>query len=99
MSLIFVSGVKSGDYNSSLNGENSGHRMLTKLLPGLEDPSVIVMGNAPYHCIFLEKPPTHSWIEDEIITWLQEKGNLFKKGFFKDELLNFAIVNTSSSKR
>jgi hypothetical protein len=82
-----------------MNGENFEHWMLTQLLPNLEEPLIIVMDNAPYHSILLEKPPTQSWRKDEIIAWLQQKGILFAEGSFKAELLNLAIANTSSRKR
>jgi hypothetical protein len=72
--------------------------MPTQLLPNLEGPSVIVMGNPPYHNVLLEKPPTQSWRKDKIITWMQEKGIPFTKGSFKAELLNRATANTSSRK-
>jgi hypothetical protein len=98
-SLIFVAGTKSGDYHDSMNGENFEHWMSTQLLPNLEEPSIIVMDNASYHNVLVEKPPTQSWRKDEIIAWLQEKRIPFAEGLFKAELLNLAIANTSSKKR
>jgi hypothetical protein len=82
-----------------MNGENVEHWMSTQLLPNLEEPSVIVMDNASYHNVHVEKSPTQSWRKDEIIAWLQEKGIPFAEGLFKAESLNLAIVNTSSKKR
>jgi hypothetical protein len=73
--------------------------MLTQLLQNSKEPSVIVMDNAPYHSILLEKPPTQSWRKDEIIAWLQQKGIPFAEGSFKAELLNLTITNTSSNNR
>jgi hypothetical protein len=98
-SLIFVAGTKSGDYHDSMNGENFEHWMSTQLLPNLEEPSVIMLDNASYHNVLVEKPPTQSWRKDEIIAWLQEKGIPFAEGLFKTELLNLAIANTSSEMR
>jgi hypothetical protein len=98
-SLIFVAGKKSGDYHDLMNGENFEHWMSTQLLPNLEEPSVIVMDNASYHNVHIEKPPTQSWRKDEIIAWLQEKGIHFAEGSFKAELLNRAIANMSSENR
>jgi hypothetical protein len=46
-SLIFISGTKSGNYNDLMNGENFEQWMMSQLLPNLEEPSVIVMDNAP----------------------------------------------------
>jgi transposase len=73
-----------------MNGENFAHWMLSQLLPNLEEPSVIVLDNAPYHSI--------SWRKDEIIAWLQQKGIPFAEGYFKAELLNLTITNTFSIK-
>jgi hypothetical protein len=98
-SLIFVAGTKSGDYHDSMNEKNFEHWMSTQLVPNLEEPSVIVMDNASYHSVLIEKPPTQSRRKDEIIAWLQEKVIPFVEGSFKAELLNLAIANMSSKKR
>jgi ABC-type Zn2+ transport system substrate-binding protein/surface adhesin len=82
-----------------MNGENFEHWMSTQLLPNLEEPSVIVMNNASYHNVHIEKPPIQSWRKDEIIAWLQEKLIHFAEGSFKAELLNLNIANMSSKKR
>jgi hypothetical protein len=95
----FVSGMKSEDYHNLINGENIEHCMVIQLLPNLEEPSFIVMNNAPYHSVLLEKPPTWSWRKDKIIVWLQEKVIPFAEGSFKAKLLNPATANTSSRKR
>jgi hypothetical protein len=57
-SLISVQVRSPGNYHDFINGENFEHWMLTQLLPNLEEPSVIIMDNAPYHSVLLEKPPT-----------------------------------------
>jgi hypothetical protein len=81
-----------------MNGENFEHLMLTQLLTKLEEPSLTLKDNAPYHSVLLEKPPTQSCCMDDIIAWLQEKGILFTKKSFRVELMNLAAANTSSSK-
>jgi hypothetical protein len=83
MSLIFVSGTKSGYYHNLLNEENVEHWMFTQLLPNLEEPSVIVMDSVPYHSVLLEEPPTHSWRKNEITARLQEEEIPFAKGTFQ----------------
>jgi transposase len=60
MSLIFVSSMKLGDYRDSMNGDNFEHWMLNQLFPNLKEPSVIIMDNARYHNVLLEKLPTQS---------------------------------------
>jgi hypothetical protein len=82
-----------------MNGENFEHWMLTQLLSNLEEPSVIIMDNAPYQCVLLAKSPTQSSRKDEIIAWLQQKGIPFTEGYFKAKLLNLATANTASRKR
>jgi hypothetical protein len=97
--LMMMKMTKLGDYHDLMNGENFEHWMLTQLLPNLEEPSTILMDNAPYHSILLEKPATQNRRKDEIIAWLQQKGIPFAEGSFKAELLNLAITNTCSRKR
>jgi hypothetical protein len=82
-----------------MNGESFEHWILTQLIPNLEEPSVIMMDNAPYHSVLLEKPPMQSWRKDEIIPWLQDKAIPFTERSFKSELLNLATASTSSRKR
>jgi hypothetical protein len=72
--------------------------MSTQLLPNLEEISVIVSDNAPYHNVLVEKPPTQNWRKDDIIAWLLEKGIPFPEVSFKAELLNLPTANTSSKK-
>jgi hypothetical protein len=91
-SLIIVSGTKSGDYHDTMNGENFEHWVLTQLLPNLEEPSLVIMDNASYHSVLLNKPPTQSWRKDHIIAWLQEDS-------FKAKLLNLANAYKSPRKR
>jgi hypothetical protein len=69
-SLISASSTKSGDYHDAMNGENSEHWLLTQLLPNLEEPLLVIMDNASYHSVLLDKPPTQSWIKDQVIAWL-----------------------------
>lgn len=40
------------------------------LLPNIQKNSVIVMDNAPYHSVLLEKTPTDAWRKAEIYNWL-----------------------------
>lgn len=49
--IVFSSGTNSGDYHGSMNGELFEKWLLEQLLPRLEEPSVIVLDNAPYHSV------------------------------------------------
>ncbi|KAJ8913779.1 hypothetical protein NQ315_002685 [Exocentrus adspersus] len=57
-SLVFSSTSKSADYHDSMNREMFEKWMTEKLLPNLEEPSLIIMDNAPYHSALAEKLPT-----------------------------------------
>ena len=70
--LIFKSGLKSGDYHSSMNSQNYFKWLKMEVSPKLEMPSVIVMDNAKYH-VELDKKlntTTRSYIRD----WLTRHG-------------------------
>jgi transposase len=57
------------------------------VLPKLDRNSVIVMDNAPYHSVKLEKVPTMAWRKDSIIEWLDEKHIPHRNDLLKIELL------------
>jgi hypothetical protein len=90
-SLIFVSGTNSGDYHEAMNGENCEHWVLTRLLPNLQGPSLIMMD--------MHNTTASFWRKDQIIAWLQEKRIPTPKGSFKAELLNLANAYKSPRKR
>lgn len=92
----FVSGMKSEDYHNLINGENIEHCMVIQLLPNLEEPSLIVMSNASYQGVLLDKPLTQIRRKYEIFYSLQWKGISSAEGSLKAELLNLATANTSS---
>ncbi|XP_064122696.1 uncharacterized protein LOC135226945 [Macrobrachium nipponense] len=46
----------------------------SQLLPNIPPESVLVMDNAPYHSVKLDKPPTSRNTNREIISWLDSKG-------------------------
>ncbi|XP_051171071.1 uncharacterized protein LOC127287955 [Leptopilina boulardi] len=50
--------------------------------------TVIVMDNAPYHSVKIEKLPNMQWKKNDIRNWLLEKGVTFKEWMLKPMLLN-----------
>lgn len=58
------------------------------VIPFLKDNSVIVMDNAPYHSVKLEKCPTLAWKKAEIESWLEEKGETFQRPINKVRLMD-----------
>lgn len=67
-----------------------------KMLPQLQENSVIVLDNAPYHSRKLEKIPTTASRKSEIQQWLRSKHINFEEDLLKVELL--LIVNENKGK-
>ncbi|KAF2889907.1 hypothetical protein ILUMI_16266 [Ignelater luminosus] len=81
---------KSGDYHEEMVGE-SFENWFSNILPRLEENSVIVLDNAPYHSRKMEKILTSGWKKSDIQDWLRSKQIKFDDRLLKVELL--AIVN------
>lgn len=74
--LIFKAGQASGDYHGQMNSENYEKWVREKLIPNLPPRSVLVLDNAPYHNIQLNKVCT-------VIFWV-----LYFKQFFYLQRIN-----------
>lgn len=72
--LVFKAGSSTGDYHGQMNGENFTRWIMEKVLPNLPPASVIVMDNAPYHSMQLNKAPTSSSNKTEMVDWLLKNG-------------------------
>ena len=55
-----------------MNSVNFKHWFENKLLPNIPNNSIIVMGNASYHSVQLNKPPTSSSKKSVMQSWLQQ---------------------------
>ncbi|XP_025191753.1 uncharacterized protein LOC112592004 [Melanaphis sacchari] len=84
--LCFESKKNTNDYHDEMNGD-SFRDWLEGVLPRLKDNAVIVMDNAPYHSVKLEKCPTSNWRKADIIQWLQGKGEVVDQTMIIPELL------------
>ncbi|XP_060846347.1 uncharacterized protein LOC132926013 [Rhopalosiphum padi] len=60
---------------------------LEGVLPRLKENAVIIMDNAPYHSVKLEKCPTTNWRKADIVEWLESKGEVVDKSMIIPELL------------
>lgn len=58
-----------------------------QLLQNLENPSLIILDNAPYHSMLLHKTPNTGWSKCAIQEWLTEKNIPYSHMMFKTELL------------
>lgn len=83
--LVFES-KSTKDYHEEMDGERFLNWFIN-IMPKLEPGSVVVMDNAPYHSVRIEKIPTTSWNKQQIIDWLQSKGKSMDMTYLKKELL------------
>ena len=72
------SGDHKGDYHKVFNGENFTTWWKEQLLPNLHQPSLIMLDNAKYHCIYGSHiPKIHRMKKQDCINYLSEKGVAF----------------------
>ncbi|CAI6364423.1 unnamed protein product [Macrosiphum euphorbiae] len=84
--LCFESKKNSADYHDEMNGDNF-KEWFEAILPRLEPNAIIVMDNAPYHSVKLEKYPSTRWNKAQLSEWLQSKGVVLDRPFLKHELM------------
>ncbi|XP_045485798.1 uncharacterized protein LOC123689511 [Pieris rapae] len=70
--LCFKSKTKSGDYHDEMNGDNFSKWLQEKLIPNLEPNSLIVMDNASYHCIKINKRVTMNSKKQEMQDFIKK---------------------------
>lgn len=91
--LIFRATKGTGDYHKEMDGPRFENWFSEQLLPNIKPNSVIVMDNAPYHSVRLEKVPTSSTRKSDIQSWLTEKNIAFSQDQLKAELLELVNQN------
>lgn len=84
--LCFVYKKNTGDYHDEMNEDNF-KEWFEFIIPILEPNSIIVMDNAPYHSVELEKYPNSTWKKTHILEWLISKNVVFNRPMLKPELL------------
>jgi transposase len=70
-----------------------------KLIPMLEEPSLINMDNASYHSSLIEKLPNASWKKSDLQEWLRAKKIIFDDDSGKTELLSLCRQNKPQNTR
>lgn len=92
-------------YYSTKNTDDLGDMDSTKfenwleyiLLPHLEEPSLIIIDNAPYHSRVKNPLPTSSWKNKDIVKYLNKLGIEVDSSFLKVELLALAKQHSPKS--
>ena len=71
-----------------MNSEHFFEWMTEKLLPTLDEPSVIILDNASYHNKQQDKPPTTQNKKSDIQEWLDEHNITYEPTNIKKTLLD-----------
>ena len=88
-SLVFQA-KNDGDYHHQMNATLFEKWFREQLLPNIPSHSVIVMDNAPYHSVKLEKRPTTAWKKADLLAWIVNKGVEPQKNSTKAQLQELA---------
>ncbi|XP_050502186.1 uncharacterized protein LOC114329825 [Diabrotica virgifera virgifera] len=73
-----------------MHSVNFASSEMEKLLPGISEPSVIILENAPYQSEILNKSSTNSWNVDKIKEWLTNERISIPQHILKSVLLRLA---------
>ncbi|PSN37351.1 hypothetical protein C0J52_18821, partial [Blattella germanica] len=84
--LIFESNRKTGDYHHEMNAENYKKWLTEKLIPNLPPNSVLIIDNAPYYNIQLNKTPTSKTNKKDMQDWFTRNKVRFQENMLKVEL-------------
>lgn len=84
---VFRAWKGTGDYHQEMDGPHYEKWFSEKPLPKLAPNSVIVMDNAPYYSVKIEKVPRMSTRKKDIQDWLFRKGVAWSNEMVKAELL------------
>ena len=95
--LVFRSKKHTGDYHDEMNGDHFLDWFENNLLKNNPQRSVIVLDNAPYHNVVLEKVPTKSSKKAVMQEWLTAKNIPFETTDLKAEL--FAKISDAAPNR
>ncbi|XP_068235545.1 uncharacterized protein [Palaemon carinicauda] len=93
--LCYTAKNSSRDYHGEMNAELFQRWLTTKLLPSLEDPSVLVIDNAPYHSRLTEEShcPTTGTKKNDLIKWLQQRNITYPPYALRPKLLKICKEN------
>ena len=85
--LVWKAKSSTGDYHDEINGDNFFKWVKGKLIPHLPPKSVLIIDNAPYHNLQVEKCPTQASRKADVQAWLTRQQIPFGATQLKAELL------------
>lgn len=83
---FYYTGTKTGDYHDDMNHDNFMKWAQTQLIPNLPPKSVLVIDNAPYHNVLMERNITTATKKAEMQKWLHDHDIQFEESITKPEL-------------
>ncbi|XP_026736471.1 uncharacterized protein LOC113506119 [Trichoplusia ni] len=84
--LLAFKSKKTTEYHEEMNYEKIKDWFIG-LLNNLKEPMTIIMDNAPYHSVQVNKPPNQSNRKSELVKWLSENGVTADIKMLKTELI------------
>ncbi|GBP59749.1 Dedicator of cytokinesis protein 9 [Eumeta japonica] len=84
--LLAFKSTKTTEYHEEMNYEKFKDWFIG-LLNNLKEPVAIIMDNAPYHSVQVDKPPNQSNRKSELVKWLSENGVTADITMLKTELI------------
>lgn len=97
--LVFPSNSGKADYHHDMNSITFKKWFIEQLLPNIKPNSVIVMDNAPYHSVQLDKAPTTASLKSEMQDWLKRRNIPFDSSMTKPELYELVKINKEPNRR
>jgi transposase len=96
--LIYKAGSVSGDYHGQMNSINFEKWVTEKLLANLPPCSVVVLDNAPYHSVQLDKVLSEYSVKSEMISWLERQGVFCDPTMRKGQLYDLILTKKPKEK-
>lgn len=96
--LVFEAKKGDGDYHDEMDGARF-EAWFTQILPKLEPNSAIVIDNAPYHSVQVEKFPNKSWLKADLTKWLDTKEIAYDLKMTKADLMEIITPLKPAFKR
>lgn len=84
--LLAFKSKKTTEYHEEMNYEKFRNWFID-LLDNLKEPMTIIMDNASYHSVQINKPPNQSSRKSEMVKWLNENGVTADVKMLKTELI------------
>ena len=91
--LVFKAGSSDGDYHSEMNHQNFQRWLTEKLIPNVPDNTVLVLDNAAYHNVQVDRCPTMATRKADMQAWLDRHNTTYRPEMVKAELWQLCKQN------